>query len=540
MSKENADALKELIKLKKVVDELRPLADQAKATAELLSEAEHEVVEWKRIGTEAIQEKDDAVEELEAERERATEVTRNYDQQVKDIAALEKKLETMQMNAKYDASAREGQVKRSRIIQTELEETRDENTKLETRNNELEGINKELEKSRNHERALRLQDLHRNSTMAGAKKVAELHETEMEQRAAKISEELISSRDEVIRLRSLVKAADKVAADHDLEMIRVREDLEIERNQKIRIDNQLHNTITTLEASVRAQRELEMEVSRLRGEIIMAGTEVGSKTQQMKAQPQRRRQQNRTETNSATMIVSGGYLGLSTPPSPSMPMSSARQHVNTETAAWQEQLALEAAITSNSKPLAAMDSNWRSSDTSRKDNVVNSLGAVSRTHRNGIGSRGDGNQHYFYQDSSMMKNKNKNESESMSLRHIIARPEGQEGREGLHAIANRRRRRGGGQNNKDGKEVFLGTHHDHHIKRKQHNKDNLDDDDDDDDENRSMMKNSTKHEVIHQGSLFVGSGLGLRKEHAATKSMSSREMLKNILAGRESSNESVN
>jgi cell division protein FtsB len=51
------------------------------------------------------------------------------------------------MNAKYDATAREGQVKRSRIIQTELEETREENQKLETRNNELEAINKELEKS---------------------------------------------------------------------------------------------------------------------------------------------------------------------------------------------------------------------------------------------------------------------------------------------------------------------------------------------------------------------------------------------------------
>lgn len=69
-----------------------------------------------------------------------------------EVLALEKKAHTLAVNAKYDASARDGQVKRSRILQTELEETREDNAKMEDRLRELERhktvVNKMREKGR--------------------------------------------------------------------------------------------------------------------------------------------------------------------------------------------------------------------------------------------------------------------------------------------------------------------------------------------------------------------------------------------------------
>jgi hypothetical protein len=98
MDREGAtDAMTELVKLKKVVDKLRPLADEAAANAEARKVAEGEVIEWKKIGSEAVEERNKAVAALEEEKARAIDAVRNYDQQAKDIIALEKKLASMQV-----------------------------------------------------------------------------------------------------------------------------------------------------------------------------------------------------------------------------------------------------------------------------------------------------------------------------------------------------------------------------------------------------------------------------------------------------------
>lgn len=93
------DAMTELVKLKKVVDKLKPLAAEAETHKQGREKAEAEVIEWKRIGTEALEEKNKAVSELAAENARALDAIRNYDQQAKTILALEKKLASMQVGS---------------------------------------------------------------------------------------------------------------------------------------------------------------------------------------------------------------------------------------------------------------------------------------------------------------------------------------------------------------------------------------------------------------------------------------------------------
>ena len=75
---------------------------------------------------------------LAAAERRATEAEKDAAALGEEVFALEKKAHTLAVNAKYDASARDGQVKRARILQTELEETREDNAKMEDRLRELE------------------------------------------------------------------------------------------------------------------------------------------------------------------------------------------------------------------------------------------------------------------------------------------------------------------------------------------------------------------------------------------------------------------
>ena len=187
------DVFAELAKMKAKVEELMPLAEVAFVNAEAKDVAEKEANEWKRIGAEADAARSVAEKELVKEMTRANEAVRKWEAREIEVGQLQQKLETSSLNAEFDARAREGQVKRSRIIQTELEETREENSRLEDRNFELEAVNKDLNKTVNNERAMRLQDLHRNGALGTAKKVAELGETEMERRAADISTELAAT-----------------------------------------------------------------------------------------------------------------------------------------------------------------------------------------------------------------------------------------------------------------------------------------------------------------------------------------------------------
>ncbi len=265
-----ADLYAELGKLRRVIEELQPLADASQENYDKFVKAEDEAKEWKRVGMEAVNDKKETGERLAEERKLKAELGRQYDLRLKETEMANKKVERLMMDAKFDKQAREGQVKRSRIIQHELEETRQINGELEEKANMLESKNEELTRALNHERALRLQDLHRNMAMAGAKKVAETSEKNLEGRAAEVSSELEEASHKMRMFQATLRGMEKVASVHEQEMLLTRGELEEEKKQCMHFRHEFERVVATLEASVAAQRELEAEVSRLRREVVMS------------------------------------------------------------------------------------------------------------------------------------------------------------------------------------------------------------------------------------------------------------------------------
>ena len=226
-----ADLYAELGKLRRVIEELQPLADASQENYDKFVKAEDEAKEWKRVGMEAVNDKKETGERLAEERKLKAELGRQYDLRLKETEMANKKVERLMMDAKFDKQAREGQVKRSRIIQHELEETRQINGELEEKANMLESKNEELTRALNHERALRLQDLHRNMAMAGAKKVAETSEKNLEGRAAEVSSELEEASHKMRMFQATLRGMEKVASVHEQEMLLTRGELEEEKKQ---------------------------------------------------------------------------------------------------------------------------------------------------------------------------------------------------------------------------------------------------------------------------------------------------------------------
>ena len=264
-----SDIYAELGKLRRVIEELQPKADASEENYNNFVKAEEEAAEWKRVGMEAVNSKKEMGERLAEERKLKAELGRQYDLRLKETEMANKKVDRLMMDAKFDKQAREGQVKRSRIIQHELEETRQINGELEEKSNMLESKTEELTRALNHERALRLQDLHRNMAMAGAKKIAENSERDLEGRAADVSSELEEAHAKMRMMQATIRGMEKVAHSHEQEMLATRAELEMEMKQGNHYRSELEKSTTTLEASVAMQRELEAEVSRLRREVVM-------------------------------------------------------------------------------------------------------------------------------------------------------------------------------------------------------------------------------------------------------------------------------
>lgn len=271
----------------------------------------------------------------------------------------------------------------------------------------------------------------------------------------------------------------------------------------------------------------------------MAGAQIGSQTMQMKAQPQKGRRPRKTEEK---MLQSSNEDHHQTRDNtvrfPPPTTSSSSQYLITETGAWADQLALEAAISKGGQPLAEPNSNWRSGDEKSRQNSRlggQSLGQATQNHRasstwmNNKGNNNSRQQHCYQKDVDVV-----NLNSGANLRNIIARTEGQESREGLHTISNRNRNRRHGNHrvSRSAEQMTSSNLLSSPSYKQQPHHGNDDNDGDDDDRGR-------QHEIIHQGSLFVGSGLGLRKEQDKKKSMSSREMLKSILANRVTTSGSV-
>ena len=104
-------------------------------------EAVAETMEWRKVANTATIASQKSELALREKTKDAEELAKRADAAELQVEILERKVDTLTMNAKFDAAAREGQVKRSRIVATELEEVRAENSKLEDDNRLLEKTN---------------------------------------------------------------------------------------------------------------------------------------------------------------------------------------------------------------------------------------------------------------------------------------------------------------------------------------------------------------------------------------------------------------
>ncbi|KAH8047324.1 hypothetical protein JL722_13136 [Aureococcus anophagefferens] len=94
----------------------------------------------------------------------------------------ELRMAKMAKNAEIDARAREGQVKRVRVMEHQMKEVLEESDKERRQRAVAEEKTAELHKALNRERAQRLHDLHQNFRIAGTSAEALRREKEMEDR----------------------------------------------------------------------------------------------------------------------------------------------------------------------------------------------------------------------------------------------------------------------------------------------------------------------------------------------------------------------
>ena len=139
---------------------------------------DQEVAKWKELAHEWKAKEDELHAEMAAEKQTKAKYLRQLTEAQTELKQANVLIEKQKVDMKIDARAREGQVKRSKIMEHELKEIQAENAHQAELRAQAEARTRELEKFLNQERALRLQDIHKNFRMGGAQKLAESRERE--------------------------------------------------------------------------------------------------------------------------------------------------------------------------------------------------------------------------------------------------------------------------------------------------------------------------------------------------------------------------
>lgn len=122
----------------------------------------------------------------------------------------ELRMEKMAKNAQIDQRAREGQVKRVRIMEHQMKEVIEESKKEQRQRVKSEERTAELLKALNRERAQRLHDLHQNFRIAGSSAAAAEREKKMEARYFGAEKEIVTLSREQDVLTAACKAHQRI------------------------------------------------------------------------------------------------------------------------------------------------------------------------------------------------------------------------------------------------------------------------------------------------------------------------------------------
>ena len=182
----------------------------------------------------------------------------------------ELRMDKMQKNAMIDQRAREGQVKRVRIMEHQMKEVLEESKKEQRQRVKSEERTAELVKALNRERAQRLHDLHQNFRIAGSSAAAADREKAMEARYFGAEREIATLSREQDVLTAACKAHARI---NDLGVgaqMRQERALEHAQAERIMLQSALQDAVADARAARATSASLRTEILALRTDLVRA------------------------------------------------------------------------------------------------------------------------------------------------------------------------------------------------------------------------------------------------------------------------------
>ncbi|GMH80458.1 hypothetical protein TL16_g08556 [Triparma laevis f. inornata] len=211
-----------------------------------------------------------ALEELKEDKSK---LKYGIDQAHKDLLTSEKLVHRLQSDLKFDKMAREGQVKRARIIEHELTEIKHDNF-LQTRlRKEAEHRSNKTFKELQIERSMRLQDIHARNKVIIAKNTSERNEKLAEFHRFKEFNAKNTLESQVNGLEAAIKSQTMIISANDVELNASLQEIEGVRLESARLKKELMEKSEEVLHHVEIRTELEQECHRLQTEMmVMART----------------------------------------------------------------------------------------------------------------------------------------------------------------------------------------------------------------------------------------------------------------------------
>ena len=182
----------------------------------------------------------------------------------------ELRMAKMAKNAEIDARAREGQVKRVRVMEHQMKEVLEESDKERRQRAVAEEKTAELHKALNRERAQRLHDLHQNFRIAGTSAEALRREKEMEDRYFAAEQEIAAQAHEKDVLVAACEAHAKINVATVREERAIERELEFGRAEALLLKSALQEARDDQRATKSANRRLQGDVLALRTDLARA------------------------------------------------------------------------------------------------------------------------------------------------------------------------------------------------------------------------------------------------------------------------------
>ena len=210
---------------------------------------------------------------LQEEREAKGKLKHGIDEAHKDLAAAEKQVHRLQSDLKFDKMAREGQVKRARIIEHELTEIKHDNFLQTKLRKEAEHRSSKTFKELQIERSMRLQDIHARNKVIIAKNTSERNEKLAEFHRFKEFNARNTLESQVNGLEAAIKSQTKIISLNDSELNASLQEIEEVRLESAKLKKELQEKSDEVLHHVEIRTELEQECHRLQTEMmVMART----------------------------------------------------------------------------------------------------------------------------------------------------------------------------------------------------------------------------------------------------------------------------